>query len=330
VDLGYVLRRAWEITGRHKALWLFGFFVSLGAVARRIGMGSGGRWRQPGFELPPHVQRGLADFQDSPYFVVAVVLLVLLMLAIGVGLALLGALGRAAMVDQVRVAEDRGAVSLRAGWQAGERHLWGVFLIRLLLGLPMAMVALAGAFPMVGTWFLIAGQDWLEVVMPGVFSTLFALFACLFPALCLVALVSVPPGVLQRLAVRACVLEGYDVWESVVRAWAVLREHLRPLALVWLIFLAFQVGVLIVIGLLLAMIGLSLAAVALLMAFVSPQLFVALALISGLLAWLVGAAVNGVVETFVSAAWTLAYRELIGMGLTGEDGTSGDSLLHQC
>jgi hypothetical protein len=33
----------------------------------------------------------------------------------------------------------------------------------------------------------------------------------------------------------------------------------------------------------------------------------------------VGAACNSVVETFSSAVWTLAYRELTGLGLTGEE-----------
>ncbi len=51
---------------------------------------------------------------------------------------------------------------------------------------------------------------------------------------------------------------------------------------------------------------------------VSPLLFVALTLAVELLAWLVAAAAGGVVETILSAAWTLAYRDLTGMGLTGE------------
>jgi hypothetical protein len=114
MELGYVLRRAWEITWRHKVLWLFGFLVSLGTVGRRIGTGSSSRWEQPVRELPPEVQRAIVDFSRSSYSVVAVVALVLLGLIISVGLALLGALGRAAMVDQVRAAEDRGVVGLRS------------------------------------------------------------------------------------------------------------------------------------------------------------------------------------------------------------------------
>jgi hypothetical protein len=320
MDLGYVLHRTWEITWQHKVLWLFGFLVSLGTVGARVGLGSGGsRWEWSVRQLPPEAQRAISGFLSSPYFVVAVVALVLLAAVIGVGLAVLGALGRAALVDQVRAAEGRDSVSLRAGWQAGGRHLWSVFLIRLLLGLPAAVVTLTGLLPVVATLFWITGQGRPEVVIPGVFALPVALFTCVFPAICLAVVLSVPLSVMRRLAVRACVLEGYGVRQSVVRAWAMLREHLGPLALVWLILLGVEIGVTIVIGLPLALVAMALGAVALLTVFVSPLLCMVLALIGGLLAWLVGAACNGVVETFTSAVWTLAYRELTGMGLTGEE-----------
>ena len=319
MDFVYVLRRAWEITWRHKALWLFGFLVSLGMVGRRIGTSSGNRWGQPARGLPPEVQRLVADFSSNPYFVAVAVALVLLGLIVSVGLALLGALGRAALVDQVRAAEDRGVVNLRAGWRAGGRHLWSVFLIRLLLGLPVAVVALAGALPAVGTSLLIAGQERPEVVIPGIFAVSLVFLACLVPAICLAVLLSIPLSVLQRLAVRACVLEGYGVRESIVHAWGMLREHPGPLALTWLSLAGIGIGVMIVTGLPLALLVVSLVAVVWLTAFVSPLLFIGLVLTIMLLEWLAGAAVSSVVETFTSALWTLAYRELTGLGLTGEE-----------
>lgn len=319
MDLGYVLRRAWKITWRHKTLWLFGFLVSLGTVGRRIGAGGSGRWEQPTRVLPPEVQHAISDFLSSPYFVVLLAALALLALAFGAGLALLGALGRAALVDQVRAVEDRGVVELRAGWRAGRRYLWPVFLIRLLLGLPVAVVTLVGVLPAIGTSLLITGQERPEVVMPGLFITLLAFFVCLFPAICLAVLFSAPLSVLQRLAVRACVLEGHGARDSIVRAWAMLRRHLGPLALLWLLLVGIGIGVLIVIGLPLALVVIPFLWLVLLTALVSPLLFAPMVLISGLLAWLAGAAVNSVVETFTSAMWTLAYRELTGLGLTGEE-----------
>ena len=319
MDLGYVLRRAWEVTWRHKVLWLFGFLVSLGIVGRRVGIGSGGRWEWPVRELPPEVQRAITDLLSSSTFTVVIAALVLLALAVGIGLALLGALGRAALVDQVQAAEEQGVASLGAGWQAGRRHLWMVFLIRLLLGLPVGVVVSTGVLPVAGTGLMIARHTRPEVALPGVLVMPVVLFTCLVPAICVAALLSVPFGVLRRLAVRACVLEGCGVRQSIVRAWAMLREQAGPLALVWLILFGAGIGVTIVVVLPLALVALSVVAVSVLAVFTSPILSVALVLIVGLLTWLVGAACNSVVETFSSAVWTLAYRELTGLGLTGEE-----------
>jgi hypothetical protein len=324
IDLGYILRRSWEITWGRKALWLFGFLVSLGTVSTRFSA-SGGRWERVTRELPPEMQHIVSDFLGSPYFAVAIVALVLLGLVLSVGLALFGALGRAALVDQVRAAEDLGTVELRSGWEVGKRHLWTVFLVRLLLGLPAGVVTLIGALPMVVAALLVAGQDRPAVLLPGVFAIEVALFACLVPAICLAVLLSAPLSVLQRLAVRACVLEGRGVRESIARVWTMLRSHLGAVALVWLILLCGEVGVTIVVFLPLMVGMMAFVVISLLVMLFSPLVSVGLMLVVGISAWLLGAAVQSVVETFKSAMWTLAYRELTGLGLTGEENLPADS-----
>ncbi len=343
MDLSYILHRAWQITRRHKVLWLFGFALSLGTVGRRIATcGSG--WEQPARGLPSEVQRAIADLSHIPYFVAAVIALILLGITTSIGLALLGALGRAAMVNQIQAAENRGRVQLRAGWQAGKRHLRPVFLIRLLLGLPAAAPALIGALPAIGTGLIAGQQARPEVAIPGAMASVMTFLTCLLPGVCLALLLSVPLGVLQRLAVRACVLEGHSVRESILRAWTILREHTAPLALLWLILTGIGIGVTIAFGLPLTLLAIWLWTIILLVFLTSPLWLVplmsngvsflsilndigdtsngaslALTAIIGLLAWLVGAGVNSVMATFLSASWTLAYRELTGLGLTGEN-----------
>jgi hypothetical protein len=288
-------------------------------VGTRLALAGSGRYPRLVEELPPQVQRVLADWFSSSYFTVTLVVLALLVLIVVVGLALLGALGRAALVDQVCAAEERGRAILSAGFRAGGRDLWPVFLIRLLLGLPVGVVTLAGVLPVVGASLLAAREVQPGLIVPGAFGALAALLACLLPAACLAALLSIPAGVLQRLAVRAYVLERLGVRRSILQAWTMLREHLGRLALVWLILTGVGIGVLAVVGLPLVLVEMLLVTAALLMTNVSPALFFALLLIAGPGVWLAGAAATSVVETFTSAVWTLVYRELTGLGLTGEE-----------
>jgi hypothetical protein len=317
MDLGYVLRRAWEITRRFKSLWLFGFLVSLGTVGGRFFPGV--TYVERAMRgLPPGASSPISDSFARPYATAVIVFVVVLVCAVGIGLVLLGTLGRAALIDQVRFAEDRAKVTLGEGWRAGRDHLWPVFFIRLLLGLPPAIVTMVGVLPVLGMAYLIAGQQRPDLVIPGVFAVELVLLVCLLPAAFLALLISIPSGMLRRLAVRACVLEGHSVRGSIVAAWRGLRRHPGPLTVVWLVLAVLCVGVTVVLIVALGLVAAALIVVVSLVAFVSPQLFAVLALLAGLFVWLVGAGVNSVIEAFTSAVWTLAYRDLMGLGLTGE------------
>lgn len=309
MDYAYILRRAWQVLWQHKALWLFGLLVSL----------SGQSWPQLRVEdLPGELQQRIVKFAGSPYFIPAVVAFILFVLLVGLGLAILSALGRGALVDQVNRIENGGLPTVRAGWEAGRRSVWRVFLIHLLVGLPAFLVVMAGVAPFLALVLALAVSPAGEEDVAGALAAGSAL-ACLFPALCIGLLLAVPTYVLQRLAVRACVLEGRAIWESIVRGWDLIRRNPGAVALLWGILAIVTIGFMAVIG----------APICLLAVGVFPPLFfllgsAPLTRFLGLLGavlffWLLGAAVNGLKETFFSAAWTVAYRDLTGLGRTGEE-----------
>ena len=318
MELGYVLRRAWRIIWEHKLLWLFGILVSMGMVSTRLGLSSG-QWEAAVQELPPGLQQPIVDFMNGPYVAAATVALAVLGFIVGFGLSLLSVLGRVGLVHQVRAVEEYGVAVLKGGWLAGRQHLWQAFFVRLLLALPVGMVVFVGALPAAVAWLLTVGQEQLEGQVFGTLTTGALALICLAPAVLLSLLLSIPTGVLQRLAVRACVLEKLGVRASIARAWGMLRENLGWLALVWLVLSLISAGVIILVGLPLVVMWWILFSTAWLAMFFSPLFSVVLLLLLGLAAWLVASAIGGVVETFSSAAWTLSYRELTGMGRTGEE-----------
>ena len=131
-------------------------------------------------------------------------------------------------------------------------------------------------------------------------------------------LASIPLNVLLRLAVRARVIEGLGVRESMRRAWATARQHWGVVIVLWLVQVAGTVAALAVLGLPLLVGAVALSAAAIAVGLVSFLWSIGLTALVGLIGWLAGGAVGGVIETFVSAMWTLAYREMHGLGLTGE------------
>ncbi|MBN1976452.1 MAG: hypothetical protein JW918_03535 [Anaerolineae bacterium] len=318
MELGYILRRAWRITWEHKLLWIFGILVSTGMVSTRLGLSSG-QWEAAVQELPPGLQQPIVDFMNGPYAAAVAAALAVLGFIVGFGLSLLSVLGRVGLVHQVRAVEEYGVAVLKGGWLAGKQRLWQAFFARLLLALPAGLVVFIGALPAVVAWLLTVGQEQLEAQVFGVLTTGALGLICLAPATFLSLLLSLPIGVLQRLAVRACVLEKLGVRASVARAWGMLRESPGWLALVWLILAAISAGAMILVGLPLVAVWWLLFSTAWLAMFFSPLFSVILMLLLGLATWVVASAIGGLLETFSSTTWTLAYRELTGMGRTGEE-----------
>jgi hypothetical protein len=316
LDLRYILRRAWRITRRHRALWLFGFLISLGAMGTRIGLGGRGMWQSVAQELAPGSRAAIQRWFASPYFLAAAALLTLVA---GAAFTVLGAVGRGALVSQVWRAEDRDRVALRAGWEAGRAHWIPVLLIRLVLGLPVTLLTLLGLAPPLLTQLVARlAQDASQWYGLALLLTPLTFLGCTLPAAGVGVLLVGPLSAWQRLAVRAHLLESHGVGASVTHSWTRLRENLGPLALLWLILLGLQVMVLsaLLVGLLQLGVGILLAA--LVGALIDPLAFFALLLAGWGLVWLLATGAGSLVETFVSAAWTLAYREITGLGLTGD------------
>ena len=133
-------------------------------------------------------------------------------------------------------------------------------------------------------------------------------------AICCAAIVlSIVLNQIRIYGERAAVLEGLGWIEAFKRGWQVLKENLVPTLIFWIIFL--------VLGITLG--GLIVAAI---LAFGVPFGFFAAyggaklggwmvgpICCGGLLAMIVLALISSIVETFSSATWTLAYRELIGL-----------------
>ncbi len=319
MELGYILRRAWRITWEHRLLWIFGCLVSLGVMGARLVGVSGSQWELAVQELPPEIQQPIVGFLDGPHFATVAVVFSALGFVASIGLSLVGSLGRAGLVHQTRAAEDYGVVVLKGGWLAAKRHFWRVFVIRLLLGLPVGVVVLIGLLPAIVARLYFLNQEQSEIAIIGGLTEGLLSITCFTPAACVSGLLSIPIGALQRLAVRACVLEKLNVRASIIRAWEMLRENLGGLTLMWLALLGIGIASVLVILLPFALLWVLLWAVARLTVVYSSLLSLGLTLALGLLMWLAGVVGGGVAETFFSAAWTLAYRDLTGMGRTGEE-----------
>ena len=296
MEFGKILSRAGQITWRWKVLWVFGFLVSLG-------QGSPGNSNVNWVEDRWQVDRFL------PQVVGIVIALVCVGLIIAIALWVLSVIGRGALIGGVQQVEEEGYTNLPRAWRVGVSRFWTLFGLSFLTGLPILILVILLIAVFVVPIFTDIGIS----ADRGGPSGLFALsFLCGAPLCCGTIIVGIVLSQIKIYAERAAVLEGLGWIDAFRRGWQVLKENIGPTVVFWLIFLAIGVVFAIVMGV--GMLVLAAPFVAL-FARTDPGGWALIPICGGgLLAIVASAVIGSVVQTFTSATWTLAYRQMTGFG----------------
>jgi len=309
-----VLKRAWHIVWRYRALWVFGFILALTTGGRGSSSGRvANNWGQYSTDrIPPEVV--------STLIAVGIGLACLIVLLIIVA-AIVRYVAATALIRMVDDHEETGQKrSVRQGFRMGwSRSAFRLFLIDLLIGLPLAV-----AFMLL---FLLAAAPLLlwatESTAAGALGTATTIGLGLLVIL-LAIVVAVILSVLKPFFRQVCVLEGSGVTKAIRQGYTVVRRNLKDVGLMWLITVGLRIGWTIL-----------MIPVVLLLLVVSGALGGLLALLAGELTglafegaapWIVGGVVDipifilvlvvplsflgGLFEVFLSSTWTLTYREL--------------------
>ncbi len=328
-----VLKRAWQIAWRYRALWLVGLLLVLAGGGLGSGFssgapggggsggGSGGPYRGPeGFRSLPELWARVVPVLIG--IGVMIVLLLLLAIVIGIVAAIVRYVTRTALIHMVQGYEETGEeIGFKGGMRLGwSRSAFRLFLINLMVNVPLALLMVLLTLPLVGLAIVsFAGGGGPRVVLGLLF-----MFLVIPISLIGIALIIVVKPILE-IAYRRCVLEDLGPWEAFKEAWALIRRHLGPAALQWLLLVGLRIAwgiVLIPVNLLLVFLAL----------FVSglPALVVG-GLTSAIANWPVGLGLGLLVfvPTFIvivavpnialgifatvyhSTVWTLTYRELM-------------------
>jgi hypothetical protein len=302
MDFGKVLSRAWQITWRWKVLWILGFLASLGR-----GIGGGGnfnynmngndfRYRYENY-VPPEVWAIIAG-------------VVCLALFIGIALGVISIIARGGLIAGVQQVEEEGTTGFARAWRVGVKRFWTLFGISVLTVLPIIILVVIGIGILVLFILGVVGAS-SGSAGTGEALTIVTSVLCGGALCCGTILIAIVLGQIQVYADRAAVLEGLGWIDAFKRGWQVIKNNLGATIILWLVF--------VVIGMIFAIVimgGIIAIAAPFIAIFSSgqpgPWLVVPICF-GGLLAIIIGAFVNSIVETFTSTTWTLAYRELTGL-----------------
>lgn len=300
MDFGEILTRAWNISWKHKILWLFGFLAALGGGNGNMPQinfnNTGGRqpnFNTPDFESLPQWLQGFIE--TMPFWLpVLLVLIVLVMVVVVIVLSTYGRIG----LSRGAWLADEGEQSLRIGqlWGYGTRYFWRV----------VAMVVIVLAFSIVIGLIILIPTVIISVVTLGIG------LICLLPLLCVLGIALSLFGVVFDLATIAIVNEDLGVMDGLRRGWDIFKANLAQIigiaVILWIISMV--IGFVLGMPVLLILAPIILGAISQTRAALSGGALVSIVLFLLYLPVLMVA--QGIVQSYVGSAWTLVFRRLTG------------------
>ncbi|MEA3441786.1 MAG: hypothetical protein U9R58_16035 [Chloroflexota bacterium] len=296
MNIGDVISKAWQTIWKHKVLWIFGIFA--GCTSGGISSGNGGvTWRT---DAPIEVERYFESI-DPALFALYIGLAIMVGLLILVLVIFFSTIGRIGLIHGTQQSySDAERITFGDLFGGSTPYFWRVFGLNLLVTL-LAVVAIIG------------------LILLGVFGTVFTLglgLICLIPFLCLLAPILWMLSVYLEQAVIAIVIEGLGIMDGLRRGWEVFRENFGTMLGLGLILLVITLLVSVVIGLPFILTATPLiagAVVGTIESFRTGLIATAIALICYLPFFLL---LNGILRSYIGAAWTLNYLGLTVKGPT--------------
>jgi hypothetical protein len=241
-----ILKRAFNITWRFRALWAFGFFLALCGGG---GGGGGGNFNfNPGFGGPSEGDLGELEglgqvvqwIEENPEVIVAIIVgficLILLMTVVGIVVRAVTRTSLIAMVQQIEAGQP---VSVAEGFRLGwSNAAWRVFLAGLAVGIPQfilgLVLVLVIALPIV---LALVSEEPALIGMGAVLSIL----TCLV-VLPLLIVLSVILGPFLELTWRRTVLDRRGVLDSLKDAFRLMANNKLNVFIIWLLLFAIGIG----------------------------------------------------------------------------------------
>ncbi len=313
IQIGDVLKRAWDIAWRYKILWVFGFFAAEASSggASFNGNFNGGSSGSNG--LTGLGSNGAAFFERWWPVLVGLVLFLILL---GIVMWILSVAARGGIVRLTSDADEGLEVRAGHGWSTGFSKWGRVFLQQIVFFLPVLVIVLF----FVSILVLVLGGSIAGIVsgargggsaggaalaggilgiVAGACGFFLVMFVVLF-AIGLLYLVWIP------LSLRYAIIFDRPAVKAIGDGWTLLRSRFRDVALtavvLWAIGLVYGLVLLVLaFALLLPAVGLA---------------FVRLWPVTVLLVLLFAAVVivaGSVYNAFYSAAWTIAFRRITGL-----------------
>lgn len=315
MDYGAIIKRAWHITWRYKALWVLGIFAGIsGCSSSGGGNYSSGSSDFSNFGKDFGGGAGMpsaSEFQDTMLSALPVVIAVaFLLIVLWLVWSVFSVAARGGLIAGVNNVESGGEVRLGELWRAGFARFWTLVGLDILINLPLffgvMLIVLLIAVPIIGA--VAAGGD------PNPAAVLAPMCGVLVIGIPILVVAGVILGIMYVIAQRYVVLGGQGAFESARNSWRFLRLRVKDTLLMWLISGALNLAASFVLAIPAIFIGIAIG-LPMVAAIVAKSwgLVAALGAVLVLLISALSILYTGIWGTYSSALWTIFFRDVAGM-----------------
>ena len=329
MNYGKIMSRAFEITYKYRALWLFGVLLALfggGGSSGNFNPGNfinsgSGRGTSPGnFPTLPSVSS--ETWQLIAVLIAALVCFALAWILLGI---ILRFVSRAALIGSVQELEaNETKPTIKRGFSIGAERFWKLLGIALTINIPLMLISFAlillAALPLlVALMPLIrsgrtAPSELTSIAIAGGVGSV-ALLCCAALVLIVISFIIHP---FYEFIVRTCVINKRGVMDSIREGYRVVRANLGNVAVLYILAIGIGIGFgLLMIPIALILIGLPVGA-GLLVYWLANSMSggIIAGVVLGIPMLLVLLFIGGLYRVFESALWTEGYLAVIGLPAT--------------
>lgn len=302
MDYFEVIKRAAEITWKNKYLWVLGFIVALAA-----GGSSASNSLQYSSGNSDYSSIGSSFSNFAAAYLVFIIFLAIVIFVIGLVVWVMSIFAQAGLIYSVNGIEDGNKMSLAAAFRAGGKYFWRVLGLNIIVGLIVVLLVFIVVIPFA---LIIAAVASGGLDNSAVVATFVCVILAFVLAILAVALAAVFVGVVSLYALRLIVLRDMGVIASLRSGFAIVKSYKGPTFVTFLLVMLVS-GL---VGALLSIPGLiiGLPAVIMMIGGLAAENIgvVTLGIFGLMLAGVLQAVFNGVLEVYRSSVWTLTYRQL--------------------
>ncbi len=291
MDYLKILKRAYQITIKHKFLWLFGFLVALtsGGINFNLNFSSQGMGDQF-----PKIAEGIGDFVIINWILILIILVFLFLLFLAFWI--LSIFSQSALIGCVNKIDRGESTGMKDGFIIGKTYFWRMLGLSLLIGIIIFLSVLILGGPVV---LLFVYKLWLRAVV-----LLLLALLILIPEIVLFSLI-------LKYAQRYIVIARKGIFESIKLSFVMIKKNLGPTILIALILIG--ISLLVGIAMLTALLIIGIPMIFLTgLAFAVAGLIGALfpALLGILLLFAISISIRTLLTVFDYTVWTLVFKQL--------------------